>query len=75
MAEPTRIHRSRQQSATAAAKERTKRNRFQRERPSLGDLVASGEYSDPLAHGDCWDTWQTMEKLKSLRVSSGLTAC
>ena len=73
MAEPTRIHRPRQQSATAAAKERAKRNRFQRERPSLGDLVASGEDSDPLSHGEFWDIWTTMEKLKSLRVSSGLS--
>ena len=40
MTERTRIHRPRQQSATAAAKERAKRNKLQRERPTLDDVVA-----------------------------------
>ncbi len=40
---------------------------------SLGDLVAGGEDSDPLPHGDFWDIWTTMEKPLSLRISSGLS--
>ena len=73
MTERTRIHQPRQQSATAAAKERAKRNRLQRDRPTLDELVASGEYSDPMYHGEFWDIMKTMAKLKSLRVSAGLS--
>ena len=73
MAEQTRIHRPRQQSATAAARERAKRNRIQRERPTLEELAASGEYSEPMSQGEFWDIRRTMEKLKLLRVSSGLS--
>ena len=73
MTERTRIHRPRQQSATAAAKERAKRNKLQRERPTLDDVVASGEYSEPLNHGEFWDILRTMARLKSLRVAAGLS--
>ena len=36
-------------------------------------MVASGEYSEPMSQGQFWDIWKTMEKLKSCRVSSGLS--
>ncbi len=73
MTKRAHIHRPRQQSATDAAKERAKRDRFQLEQPNLGDLVASGDYTEPMPHGEFWDICRTMEKLKSLRVSCGLS--
>jgi ribosomal protein S18 acetylase RimI-like enzyme len=34
------------------------RERFQRERPSLEDLVASGEYEPPISQGEYWESQQ-----------------
>ena len=73
MTKRSHIHRPCQQSAIEAAKERAKRDRFQLEKPNLSDLVASGDNTDPMPHGEFWDICRTMEKLKSLRVASGLS--
>jgi len=56
-----------------AAKERAKRTRFQKTRPGLADLLASGKYSEPVSQGEYWELRQTMLRLKALRESAGLS--
>jgi hypothetical protein len=52
---------------------RAVRDKFQREKPSLDDLVASGEYSGPYRHGDVMAFLSAVARLKHERERRGLT--
>ena len=69
----TRIQRPRQQTAEQAAAERAKRTRFQREKPGLAELLASGNYSAPLSQAEYWDLRKAVLRLKQLREEAGLS--
>jgi DNA-binding XRE family transcriptional regulator len=48
------------------------RERFQRVRPSLEELVASGEFEPPISQGEYWDMVEMVVTLRRERETSGL---
>jgi DNA-binding XRE family transcriptional regulator len=48
------------------------RERFQRERPSLDELVASGECEPPISQGEYWDMVEMLVSLRAAREKAGL---
>jgi DNA-binding XRE family transcriptional regulator len=48
------------------------RERFQRERPALEDLVASGEFEPAISSGEYWDMIEMLVSLKAAREKAGL---
>lgn len=48
------------------------RERFQRERPSLEELVASGEFEPPINQGESWDMVEMLVALCREREAAGL---
>ena len=69
----TRIQRPRQQTAEQAAAEKKTRKRFQREKPGLAELLASGDDSAPLSQAEYWDLRKAVLRLKQLREAAGLS--
>ena len=69
----TPIQRPRQQTAEQAAAEKGTRKRFQREKPGLAELLASGDYSAPLSQAEYWDLRKAVLRLKQLREAAGLS--
>ena len=49
------------------------RDQFQTERPSLDELVASGEYSEPVRHGVTLDAMHIASLLKQARQEADLS--
>ena len=49
------------------------RNQFQTERPSLDELVTSGEYSEPVPHGVTLDAMHIASLLKQAREEADLS--
>ena len=49
------------------------RDQFQTERPSLDELVASGEYSEPVPHGVTLDAMHIASLLKQAREEADLS--
>jgi DNA-binding XRE family transcriptional regulator len=49
------------------------RDQFQTERPSLDELVASGEYSEPVLHGVTLDAMHIASLLKQAREEADLS--
>lgn len=47
-----RVYRKVPRTAAQAAREKVIRERFQRDKPSLDELVESGEYSEPISQGE-----------------------
>ncbi len=56
-----------------AARFKAIREQFQREKPSLEQLVASGEYNDPLPMEDHLSIRQAVHALKKAREEAGLS--
>lgn len=50
--EKRRVTESRTRSAEQVNREKALREKYQRERPTLDELLASGEFDEPIAHGD-----------------------
>lgn len=69
----TRLHRPRKQTAEQAAAERATRKRFQREKPGLAELLASGDYSAAVSQAEYWDLRKAVLRLKQLREEAGLS--
>jgi DNA-binding XRE family transcriptional regulator len=67
------IHRN--PNFTPADRQRHKevRERFQRERPSLEALVASGEYTAAVPHGTYLDILRLIASLREVREAAGLS--
>ena len=49
------------------------RKRFQREKPRLAELLASGDDSAPLSQAEYWDLRKAVLRLKQLREEAGLS--
>jgi DNA-binding XRE family transcriptional regulator len=49
------------------------RERFQQEKPSLDELVASGDYSPPIRQAECWELMKTAAALKKAREEAGIS--
>ncbi len=49
------------------------RDQFQTERPSLDELIASGEYSEPVPHGVTLDAMHIASLLKQAREEADLS--
>jgi DNA-binding XRE family transcriptional regulator len=47
--------------------------RFLREQPTLEELVASGEYSEPISQADFWELRDALIALKKCREAAGVT--
>lgn len=47
------------------------RERFQRDRPSLEELLASGEFEPPVPQGEHWDLVEMLVALRSARERAG----
>jgi predicted transcriptional regulator len=72
---PTRIFRANRKTAEERARERTLRDKLQKERPSLEDLVRSGE-CDPdavMTMGMYFDIQKAIQAIKRERKQSGLS--
>jgi ribosome-binding protein aMBF1 (putative translation factor) len=70
---PRRIHRPRVQTPEQEAAERALRQRFQTEKPTLEDLVASGDVNQVFTMGDYWELRKTFAALKAVREQQGLS--
>ncbi|MHB1524618.1 MAG: helix-turn-helix domain-containing protein [Candidatus Dormibacteria bacterium] len=68
-------HIHRPSTLTPAERQRHKelRERFQRELPSLEQLVASGEYTPPIPHGVHLEILHLRADLRRVREASGLS--
>ena len=60
-------------SAEQAARHKAIRERFQREKPSLEELVSSGEYNEPLPMDEYLSIRQAIFALKAAREAAGLS--
>ena len=49
------------------------RERFQKEKPSLEELVASGEYTPPIKQAEYWELMKTAAALKQAREEAGIS--
>lgn len=68
-----RIHRKTERSPADLAALRAKREKFQRDRPTLAQLVASGEYTEPVTQQEYWNCRKVGLLLKQLRERQGLS--
>jgi DNA-binding XRE family transcriptional regulator len=72
-ARPNRVQRPRKQSAEQRADEEAIRRRFQEEKPTLQDLVDSGDVADVSTMGEFWELRKTFAALKAVREDQGLS--
>jgi DNA-binding XRE family transcriptional regulator len=68
-----RVHRKIERSPEEKARLKTIREEFQAARPSLDELVASGEYTEPVRHGVTLDALQLAALLKQVREEAHLS--
>jgi DNA-binding XRE family transcriptional regulator len=67
------IHRDMPWSPEDRARHKAVRDRFQRERTSLRQLVESGERSPPIPHGICLAIRAIVYEFKAVREAAGLS--
>jgi hypothetical protein len=68
-----RIHQKVERTPEQLSELRAVRERFQREKPSLEELVASGEFEGPYRHGDVMAFLSAIAALKRRRDQLGLS--
>ncbi len=68
-----RVFRPREQTSAQQADEQAIRERFQRERPSLQDLVDQGDVTQIFTMGEYWELRKTFAAMKALREQQGLS--
>jgi hypothetical protein len=68
-----RVHRKIERTPEQRAELRAVRDKFQHEKPSLDDLVASGDYEGPFRHGDVMAFLSAIAQLKRERETRGLS--
>lgn len=68
-----RIHRPRVQTPEQKADEQAIREQFQRDKPSLQDLVDGGDIDQVYSMGEYWELRKTFAAMKSLREQQGLS--
>ena len=69
----TRMHRKIEHTPEDKARLQAIRDHFQTARPSLDELVASGEYSEPVQHGVTLDAMHIAALLKHAREEARLS--
>lgn len=69
----SRVQRPRSQTPEQERAEQAIRERFQRERPSLQDLLDQGDATRVFTMGEYWELRKTFAALKTLRESQGLS--
>lgn len=60
-------------SGIARRHEAALRKRFQEEKPTLDELLASGDYDGPVEAADAWPVDRVLSQFKRLREQAGLT--
>ena len=60
-------------STAALAREFALREKYQRQRPSLAQLIDSGDYDPPISQGDYLDLMKILARLRRLRAAAGLS--
>jgi DNA-binding phage protein len=68
-----RVHRATQRTPEELAELRAEREYFQREQPSLEQLVASGQYAPPIPMGEYMELKRLMYLLRQERERQGLS--
>jgi len=68
-----RIHRSRVQTPEQEAEETAIRRRLQKEKPTLQELIDSGDLEGVTTMGEFWELRKTFAALKKLRQERGLS--
>jgi DNA-binding phage protein len=68
-----RVPKKTKRTPAETARLRKLRNRFQAERPSLDQLIKSGEYSSPVKQGDCLAVLELAAQLKQSRQAQRLS--
>ena len=68
-----RSYRKIRRSAEEKARLQAIRDQFQTERPSLDELVDSGDYSEPVKHGATLDAMHIASLLKQARIEAQLS--
>ena len=68
-----RVHRKVERTPEQLAELRAAREQFQRDRPGLDDLIASGQYEGPYRQGDVLALLESIARLKGERERRGLT--
>ena len=68
-----RTHRKPNRTSEQITREKAIREKFQRERPSLDEVVATGTFTDPVTQGEYWDVMEAVRQLKHVRVDAGLS--
>jgi DNA-binding XRE family transcriptional regulator len=69
----TRVHRPRMQTPEQEVAEQAIRERFQREKPTLQELVDRSDISAVFTMEEYWDLRKTFAALRALREQRGLT--
>jgi ribosome-binding protein aMBF1 (putative translation factor) len=70
---PARIHRPRVQTPEQEAAERELREQFQKDKPSLQDLVNRGDVAQVFTMGEYWELRKTFAALRALREQQGMS--
>jgi hypothetical protein len=60
-------------SPAEVARETSLREKYQRERPTLAKLQASGDYEPAVSQGAYWDLMKILVRLRKLRDAAGLS--
>jgi hypothetical protein len=68
-----RVHRKTELSPAELTALKAKREKFQRERPTLAKLQGSGEYVEPMTQKEYWDCRKVGVFLRRLREQQGLS--
>jgi DNA-binding XRE family transcriptional regulator len=68
-----RIFRKNEQTPEQRAREKEVRERFQRDKPTLEQLVASGAYNEPIPTSEYFSLRQAVAALKAAREAAGLS--
>jgi ribosome-binding protein aMBF1 (putative translation factor) len=68
-----RIYQKTERTPEEKARLQALREKFQREKPSLEDLLATGDYDGPVPQGAYLELRQLMHKLKAARERLGLS--
>jgi DNA-binding XRE family transcriptional regulator len=68
-----RVHRKIRRSTDELSRLKTIREKFQRERPSMEELVASGDAEPVVTQREYFDVVRTLARFKALRKEAGLS--
>jgi ribosome-binding protein aMBF1 (putative translation factor) len=55
------------------AREKALREKYQRSRPTLSELAASGDYEPPISQGEYWELMNVLAALRKARAAAGLS--